>query len=40
MAIDSDLKHHQDTWHAFLKGSIWLGGVTVAVLGLMAIFVA
>jgi len=40
MSVDSDLKHHQDTWHAFIKGSMWLGGISAAVLVLMAIFVA
>jgi hypothetical protein len=40
MAVDSDLKHHQDTWHLFIKGSIWIGGACMAILALMAIFVA
>ncbi|MBM3545323.1 MAG: aa3-type cytochrome c oxidase subunit IV [Alphaproteobacteria bacterium] len=39
MAVDSDLKHHQETWHLFIKGSTWIGGVTVAILVLLAIFV-
>ncbi len=40
MTVDSDLKHHQDTWHAFIKGSMWLGGTSALILVLMAIFVA
>ncbi len=40
MAVDSDLKHHQDTWNLFIKGSFWTGGVCMTVLALMAIFIA
>lgn len=40
MAVDNDLKHHQETWHLFIKGSIWIGGLSMGVLALMAIFVA
>jgi hypothetical protein len=39
MSVDSDLKHHQETWHAFVKGSVWIGGLCAAALVLMAIFV-
>jgi len=39
MAVDNDLKHHQETWHLFIKGSMWVGGVSAAILLLMAIFV-
>jgi hypothetical protein len=40
MAVDNDLKHHQETWQLFIKGSMWTGGVCAAILLLMAIFVA
>ena len=40
MAVDSDLKHHQETWNLFIKGSIWIGAACMAILGLMGIFVA
>ena len=39
MTVDSDLKHHQETWHAFIKGSIWLAALSALVLILLAIFV-
>ncbi|MSP49803.1 MAG: aa3-type cytochrome c oxidase subunit IV [Alphaproteobacteria bacterium] len=40
MAIDSDLKHHQDTWHLFMKGATYSGGFGAAVLLALLFFVA
>ncbi len=40
MAVDNDLKHHQETWNAFIKGSLWTGGVCAAVMLALLIFVA
>jgi len=37
--VDSDLKQHQETWDAFVKGSTWLAGLSALVLILMAIFI-
>jgi Bacterial aa3 type cytochrome c oxidase subunit IV len=40
MAVDNDLKHHQDTWNLFIKGSIWTGGISATIMLLLLIFVA
>jgi hypothetical protein len=40
MAADSDLKHHQETWALFIKGSVWTGAVCAAILLALLIFVA
>ena len=40
MAVDSDLKHHQDTWHLFMKGAASIGGFCAAVLLALLFFVA
>jgi len=37
---DSDFKAHKETWNGFIKGTIWVGGLTVVSLLLMLIFVA
>jgi hypothetical protein len=38
-ALDAEYKRHLDTWHAFIKGSMYVGGFVVLVLALLAIFV-
>jgi hypothetical protein len=37
---DSDFKAHQETWNGFIKGTIWVGAITVATLLLMLLFIA
>jgi hypothetical protein len=37
--VDNDLKHHQETWHAFIKGSVWIGAICALTLLLLAAFV-
>ena len=39
MSVDNDIKHHQETWHLFVRGSMWVGGLSAGVLVLLAIFV-
>jgi hypothetical protein len=37
--VDSDLKHHQETWHGFIKGAVWLSAICALTLLLLAAFV-
>jgi hypothetical protein len=37
--MDAEVKRHQDTWNAFIKGSVYVAGLVVLVLVLLAIFV-
>ena len=38
-ALDPEFKRHLDTWNSFIKGSVYVGGLVVLVLVLLAIFV-
>ena len=39
MTVDSELKHHQETWSGFMKGAVYTGALCVVVLLGLLIFV-